>query len=101
MGKTGRAFDAKDIDGNEFEILLRGIPSHRQSAIADRLNLIQQVGLVNYFDDQRFGSVGISGRLIAEPWCKGDYERALFLAMAEENSHDRGREQEQKQILRD
>jgi tRNA pseudouridine13 synthase len=39
--------------------------------------------------------------MIAEPWCKGDYERALFLAMAEENSHDRGREQEQKKILRD
>jgi tRNA pseudouridine13 synthase len=101
LGQTSRAFNAKDIDGNSFEILLRGIQSDKQSAIADRLTLVQRVGLVNYFDDQRFGSVGFSGRMIAEPWCKGDYEQALFLAMAEENKHDRGREQQQKQILRD
>jgi tRNA pseudouridine13 synthase len=101
LGQTARAFDAKDIDANNFEILLRGIPSDKQPSIADRLTLVQRVGLVNYFDDQRFGSVGHSGRMIAEPWCKGDYEQALFLAMAEENTHDRGREQQQKQILRE
>ncbi len=30
----------------------------------------------------------------------GDYERALYLAIAEANSHDRPREKEQKEILR-
>lgn len=101
LGQTARAFNAKDIDGNYFEILLRGIQSDHRPIIEDRLALVQQVGLVNYFDDQRFGSVGLSGQMIAQPWCKGDYERALYLAMAEENSHDRGREQQQKRILRE
>ncbi len=101
LGQTSRQFVAQDIAGNQFEILLRGIEKGDQQKIADRLQLVQQVGIVNYFDDQRFGSLGESGQFIAEPWCKGDYERALFLAMAEPNSHDRGRETEQKQILRD
>lgn len=101
LGQTARAFHAKDIESNDFEILLRGIDGHRQSTITDRLLLIQRIGLVNYFDDQRFGSIGFGGRMIAEPWCQGDYEQTLYLAMAEENKHDRGREQQQKQILRD
>jgi tRNA pseudouridine13 synthase len=63
--------------------------------------LIQKTGVVNYFDDQRFGSIGFCGEIIGVPWCLGNYERALYLAMAEPNIHDRPREKEQKQILRD
>jgi tRNA pseudouridine13 synthase len=57
-------------------------------------------GVPNYFDDQRFGSLGESGQFVAQPWCMGDYERALYLAIAEANPHDRPREREQKEILR-
>jgi tRNA pseudouridine13 synthase len=41
------------------------------------------------------------GEFIAQPWCKGDYEKALFLSIAEANVHDRPREKEQKAVLRD
>ena len=37
-------------------------------------------GLPNYFDDQRFGSVGYSGQFIGHAWLTGDHERALKLA---------------------
>ncbi len=50
-----------------------------------RSNDIARVGLPNYFDDQRFGSVGRSGEFVAEAWLRGDHERALRLAMAEPN----------------
>lgn len=100
LGQTQRRFVAQDISGNSFEIVLRGIAEDERPAIDERLQMIQQVGVVNYFDDQRFGSIGESGQFIAEPWCKGDYERALYLTLAERNSHDRGRETEQKEILR-
>jgi tRNA pseudouridine13 synthase len=101
VGQVPRPFAAQDIAGNQFDIMLRGITASDHQAVDDRLQLIQPVGLVNYFDDQRFGSLGKSRQFIAQPWCQGDYERALYLAMAEENSHDRGREQQQKQILRE
>jgi tRNA pseudouridine13 synthase len=58
-------------------------------------------GLPNYFDDQRFGSVGESGEFVARPWCAGDYERALWLALADPHAHDRSDERKQKRILRE
>jgi tRNA pseudouridine13 synthase len=59
------------------------------------------LGVPNYFDDQRFGSLGESQQFCAEPWCRGDYERALWLALADFNPHDRPRERQQKQLLQE
>jgi tRNA pseudouridine13 synthase len=58
------------------------------------------VGLPNYFDDQRFGSVGYSGAFIAHAWLKGDAEGALKLALAEANPSDRSGVKAQKAVLR-
>lgn len=101
LGQHSHPFHAKDIVANRFEIRLRRITPDKKPSLNDRCKLIQQTGVVNYFDDQRFGSIGFCGELIGVPWCLGNYERALYLAMAEPNMHDRPREKEQKQILRD
>ena len=53
-------------------------------------------GLPNYFDDQRFGSVGYSGQFIGHAWLIGDHERALELALAEANPFDRSGSQGSK-----
>ena len=57
-------------------------------------------GLPNYFDDQRFGSVGFSGQFIGHAWLLGDHERALRLALAEPNPFDRPAMKSQKAVLR-
>jgi len=101
LGQIPRPFAAKDIQCNRFAIRLRGIEKSRCAELDRRLEETKEAGIINYFDDQRFGSLGASGDLIGVAWCKGDYERALYLAMAEHNSHDRPREREQKEILRD
>jgi len=101
LGQANRHFIAKDIVANRFEITLRGLNEETVQLASERLKTLASGGIVNYFDDQRFGSLGISRQFIAQPWCMGDYERALFLAIAEPNVHDRPREKEQKQILRD
>ena len=99
IGQAPREFGAKDIQSNAFEITLRGLRSDKVDAIQQACSTLA-TGIPNYFDDQRFGSLGISRQFVAQPWCLGDYERALFLMIAEENSHDRPREREQKEILR-
>ncbi len=98
LGQASRAFHAKDIEGNSFRVTLRDLSSSEAERLLQLLPAIGE-GVPNYFDDQRFGSLGESGQFIAQPWCMGDYERALWLAIAEPNPHDRPREQEQKQIL--
>ncbi len=101
LGQAPRHFTAKDIRSNRFSITLRSLTDSAVDIANSRLNSLAAGGLVNYFDDQRFGSLGVSGTFIAHPWCMGDYERALYLSIAEPNVHDRPREKEQKAILRE
>jgi tRNA pseudouridine13 synthase len=99
LGQAPRPFEAKDIQANAFEVTLRDL-THQQAESISAACQALGAGIPNYFDDQRFGSLGDSGQFVAHPWCLGDYERALFLAIAEFNSHDRPREREQKELLR-
>lgn len=100
LGQISRPFVASDIRCNRFRIRLRSIPAVQRDQYESRIAFTREHGMVNYFDDQRFGSIGISGDLIAVAWCKGNYERALYLALAEPNSHDRPREKGEKELLR-
>src|SRR5690606_37801741 len=49
----------------------------------------------------RFGSLGESGEFIAWPWILGDYERAVWLALADPTPSDQAEEREEKRLLRE
>lgn len=100
QGQAQRPFTPQDIAGNRFRIVLRDLSLERAAAIAENAGSVVRDGIPNYFDDQRFGSLGESGEFIARPWCQGNYERALWLAIGEPNSHDRPDERVEKEILR-
>jgi len=100
LGQIPRPFHAKDIQANRFEIRLRKIQNAHRAQLDRNADWLGRFGAINYFDDQRFGSIGESGELIGMHWCKLNYERALYIALAEANPHDRPREREQKEILR-
>jgi tRNA pseudouridine13 synthase len=101
LAQSARAFTPHDISGNRFQIVLRDMSEsgldHALAALPD----VRAAGLPNYFDDQRFGSVGVSGEFIGRPWCAGDYERALWLALADPHPDDRPDERRQKALLRE
>jgi tRNA pseudouridine13 synthase len=101
LGQTETAFGAADIVGNQFEVVVRSLSDADCLRIQTRSPLIRAAGFPNYFDEQRFGSLGASQEFIAARWCRKDYERALWLALAEHNRHDNGTERAQKKILRD
>ncbi|MFN0053443.1 MAG: tRNA pseudouridine(13) synthase TruD [Planctomycetales bacterium] len=101
LGRCPLPFTPKDFTGNRFTIVMRDM-SERE--LNDALRAIPRVavdGLPNYFDDQRFGSVGESGEFIGRAWCRGDYERALWLALADFHPDDPHDERIQKQLLKD
>jgi tRNA pseudouridine13 synthase len=99
LGQTSRSFESSDISANRFEIVIRDLGQLEVENIATILPAVIEGGVPNYFDDQRFGSVGQSGDFVARPWCSGDYDRALWLALAEPNSHDRPGVREEKVAL--
>ena len=101
LGRCERAFTPADIRANAFEIVLRSMDADSLSAAVAALEDVRRDGVPNYFDDQRFGSIGPSGEFIGAAWIKGNYERCLWLALAEEHPFDRSDEKGEKRILRD
>lgn len=101
QGQAPREFTPHDITGNRFAVVLRNLPESEAQRISRAVGDVARDGAPNYFDDQRFGSLGHSGEFIAQPWCRGDFERAVWLALADPNPHDRPEDREEKRILRD
>jgi tRNA pseudouridine13 synthase len=101
LGQVNRAFTATDIDGNRFTITLRNMTTEEVEDAQVAAETVRRDGLPNYFDDQRFGSLGVSGEWIAKPWCLGNWERTLWLALADPHRDDRSDDKKQKAILRD
>lgn len=100
LGQVPRPFGPEDIAANRFAVTVRALRPPMLEAVLAVLPALVRDGLPNYFDDQRFGSVGTSNEFIARPWCAGDYERTLWLALTDANSHDSDRERAAKAVLR-
>ena len=101
VGQTARPIHASDITANAFVVVIRDLGEGEAATAAGEFTAAARSGLPNYFDDQRFGSLGESGQFIAEPWHRGDYERALWLALAEPNARDQPGDREEKRLLRE
>ncbi|MBL8693756.1 MAG: tRNA pseudouridine(13) synthase TruD [Planctomycetes bacterium] len=101
LGQARRPISAQDLSGNRFRIVLRDFAPGVEPAVDGAIAEVAKNGILNLFDDQRFRSVGPSGEYIAHAWCEERYERALWLAFAEENEADTAEERREKQILRD
>jgi tRNA pseudouridine13 synthase len=100
LGRRTVPFTASDITANRFTITLRSL---NDDAIAKALSCLEEVNLVgipNYFDDQRFGSVGEPAEFVAKEMVLGHFERALWLALAAPYEFDRAETKKEKVILR-
>lgn len=101
LGRCDRPFTPADIRANAFEVVLRSLDENAVTTATNAIDSVRRDGVPNYFDDQRFGSIGPSGEFIGAAWIKGNYERCLWLALAEEHPFDRSDEKAQKRILRE
>lgn len=101
QGQASREFGPHDIAANRFRVVMRNLTREETERMLLLRDGLAKNGVPNYFDDQRFGSLGESGEFIAKPWCLGDYERAVWLALAEPNPHDRPGDRAEKQTIRD
>jgi tRNA pseudouridine13 synthase len=101
LGQCSRPFGSKDIAANRFTMVLRDLGEADARRVADSVDAVARDGAPNYFDDQRFGSVGQSGEFAARPWCAGDYQRALWLILADPNPHDRTGQRRERRLIQE
>lgn len=101
LGNVREAYTAQQIRANQFLVVIRQLTREQLSDLQAAFHVAVRDGVPNYFDDQRFGSVGYSGEFVGKYWTLQNYERAFWLAMADPNPHDDAAEKNEKQILRD
>jgi len=101
LGRLERAYGPRDFHGNRFALVLRDMTEAAAAEAGRQLAATATDGVPNYFDDQRFGSVGYSGEFIGHAWLAGDYEKALKLALADANPFDRSDTKARKAALRE
>src|SRR5262245_34735654 len=101
VGAVSRAIHPHDITSNRFVVVIRDLSPAEVKAAVSELACVTASGLPNYFDNQRFGSLGQSGQFIAKSWCLGDYEQALKLALTDPRAGDSTDERDEKNVLRE
>ncbi len=87
LGQTTRPMSKDLLLGNKFEVIIRDFPVD-EIKFNKEVSLIKQYGLPNYFDEQRFGSVKSSKEFAVKEIIKGNYEKALYLMLAEGSPAD-------------
>lgn len=99
LGRTQHAYSSDRIRANRFRVVLRHLTQQQAAGVAANAEPVGRVGTPNYFDDQRFGSVGRDGRFVASEMVHGRFEEALKLALAGDYEHDRAADKREKATL--
>jgi len=82
LGQTSEPMTQAKVLGNRFEITVRDVAVD-DNVLEEEIERVKRYGIPNYFDEQRFGSVKRSKNheFAVKYIIKGDYERALYLAL--------------------
>lgn len=99
VGRLEHPYGPAHFRGNRFGVVLRDMNDEAVARAVGALERLPVDGLPNYFDDQRFGSVGLSGGFVARAWLAGQHEEAFRLAIAEPNPSDRPATRREKAVL--
>lgn len=81
VGWGPRPLRPGDLVGNRFTLTVRDLGAGEVQALAASLVRLSQVGLPNYFDEQRFGSLAAGG-FIGKVILQRDAEQALRLYLS-------------------
>jgi tRNA pseudouridine13 synthase len=101
LGQRAEPYTAADIRANRFTVVLRALSDAAESQAGAVLAEVADAGLPNYFDDQRFGSVGDGREFVAREMVFGRFDRALWLALATPYEFDRADAKREKALLRE
>jgi len=100
LGKVDEPYGPQSFTGNRFGITIRDLDQPSLDRILVSLEELHHGLIANYFDDQRFGSVGSDQQFVARALIDGDDEKALKLAISIYYEHDRSQERKAKAQLR-
>ena len=81
LGLTNEAYTSAHIEANRFDVTIRAMTDAQIDFALHALEEVRTVGVPNYYDDQRFGSVVGGGEFVAKQIVLGEHEAALQNAL--------------------
>lgn len=99
LGQLDRAFDSTAITANRFRVTLRQLSPAEIAVMTANAAELVGAGIPNYFDDQRFGSVGRDEHFAAKDWVHGRFEDGLRHVLTAPYEYDGPRQKAEKRTL--
>ncbi|MBI5779469.1 MAG: tRNA pseudouridine(13) synthase TruD [Planctomycetes bacterium] len=99
LGQSDQPIRPDSLSANHFTIVLRDLSKSDTEKIQERIKEINQYGVSNYFDEQRFGSVRGGNEFPAKQLIKRDYEGALKTALTATSKEDRSLVRKTRQAI--
>jgi tRNA pseudouridine13 synthase len=101
LGRTDKPLSAANITSNRFSVTVRALSPESLGPLNVATAEVNRLGVVNYFDSQRFGSLKHGQGFIAKDLIRGDFEAALHNYMASPSELDRTEDAKVKAFWRD
>ena len=98
IGYNNKKIKTGDLKGNRFTITARNIQKVDTPGINSRAKTISEIGVPNYFDSQRFGSV-IHNEFIAKYLIQKNYEQAVKIFLAKYLKSERKKIKDEKRRI--
>ncbi len=98
LGRTDKALTSKNTTSNRFAVTVREIQQRELQEVTIAATEVQRLGVVNYFDSQRFGALKHGQGFIAKDLIRGDFEAALHNYLAKPSELDRTDDAKVKQF---
>jgi len=98
LGRTREPLSAENLTANRFSITVRDLSEEDVRRLPQSVAEIHRVGVINYFDSQRFGALKHSQGFIAKDLVRGDVEQALRNYMAKPSPLDESEDAKVKEF---
>jgi tRNA pseudouridine13 synthase len=89
LGRTRQALSAANTTSNRFAVTVRDLGEEDVARLTSSVAEVRRLGVVNYFDSQRFGSLKHGQGFIVKDLMRGDFEVALRNVLARPSELDR------------
>ena len=100
LGRTTRPLSARNTTSNRFSVTVRALNAEDLAHLPLAAAEVNRLGVVNYFDSQRFGSLKHGQGYIAKDLLRGDFEAALKNHLAQPSALDRTDDAKVKEFWR-
>jgi tRNA pseudouridine13 synthase len=101
VGRAAKPLTSANVTANRFEVTVRDLTREEADRIPESAKEVEKVGIVNYFDSQRFGFLKHGQGFIGKQLIRGDFEGALKSFLATPSKLDRSDDAKVKEFWRE